>query len=60
MNDRAPNGNVVPYDLDKRHVATATATGTLAAVIRMLIEEFGAEGRGDWLRTLNVADAHPA
>lgn len=55
MIDRAPNGDAIRYDLDKRHVATGTVT--LTAVVRMLIEEFGAEGRGDWQRTLDAADA---
>ncbi len=53
--DRAPNGDAIPYALDKRHVATGTVTRV--SVVRMLIEEFGAEGRGDWQRILAAVDA---
>jgi hypothetical protein len=39
-------------DLDDRHIATGPVT--LAAIVRMLIEEFGvAPRRGDWREVLD-------
>lgn len=51
---RTPGGATVSHDLDKHHLPAGPVS--LAAVVRMLIEEFGAEARGDWPKRLARAE----